>query len=58
MFDDYVLYMVETLHSQERANDFLRALNGEQLSGTVLIDVYLAVMVTSTLYMIWSLNLV
>ncbi|XP_060081441.1 transcription factor RFX4-like [Ylistrum balloti] len=29
MFDDYVLYLVENIHSQERANDFLRVIKGE-----------------------------
>ena len=33
MFDEYVLYMVETLHSQERGNELLRALRGEQTLG-------------------------
>ncbi|CAC5390482.1 RFX4 [Mytilus coruscus] len=30
MFDDYVLYLVESLHSQERANEFLRIVKGEE----------------------------
>ncbi|KAJ8316181.1 hypothetical protein KUTeg_006195, partial [Tegillarca granosa] len=30
MFDDYVLYLVENLHSQERANDFIRIIKGEE----------------------------
>ncbi|XP_021366636.1 transcription factor RFX4-like [Mizuhopecten yessoensis] len=29
MFDDYVLYLVENLHSQERANDYLKIIKGE-----------------------------
>ncbi|XP_046343090.1 transcription factor RFX4-like isoform X1 [Haliotis rufescens] len=29
MFDDYVMYLVENLYCQERANDFLRAIKGE-----------------------------
>ena len=29
MFDDYVLYLVENLYSQERSRDFLRRINGE-----------------------------
>lgn len=33
MFDDYVLYLVETLHSQERASDLLRVIKGEQAPG-------------------------
>ncbi|KAK3581014.1 hypothetical protein CHS0354_013908 [Potamilus streckersoni] len=30
MFDDYVLYLVESLHSQERHQEFLRAVKGEE----------------------------
>lgn len=33
MFDEYVLYMVETLHCQERGNELLRAVRGEQTLG-------------------------
>ena len=33
MFDEYVLYMVENLHSQERGNELLRAVRGEQSLG-------------------------
>ncbi|MEQ2309106.1 regulatory factor X, 4 (influences HLA class II expression), partial [Ameca splendens] len=29
MFDDYVLYLLESLHFQERANDLMRAMKGE-----------------------------
>ncbi|XP_005745974.1 transcription factor RFX4 isoform X1 [Pundamilia nyererei] len=29
MFDDYVLYLLESLHCQERANDLMRAMKGE-----------------------------
>ena len=29
MFDDYVLYLVENLYSQERSRDFLRRIKGE-----------------------------
>ena len=28
MFDDYVLYRIEALHSQERVSDFLRLVRG------------------------------
>ena len=34
MFDDYVLYLVENLHSQERAAELLRVIKGEQTHGT------------------------
>ncbi|KAF7240522.1 Transcription factor RFX4 [Varanus komodoensis] len=33
MFDDYVLYLLESLHCQERANELMRAMKGE--GGTV-----------------------
>ena len=33
MFDEYVLYMVENLHCQERGNELLRAVRGEQNLG-------------------------
>lgn len=29
MFDDYVLFLVENLYSQERSKDFLRHIKGE-----------------------------
>ncbi|XP_037539125.1 transcription factor RFX4 [Nematolebias whitei] len=29
MFDDYVLYLLESLHFQERANDLMKAMKGE-----------------------------
>ncbi|XP_033824675.1 transcription factor RFX4 isoform X1 [Periophthalmus magnuspinnatus] len=29
MFDDYVLYLMESLHCQERANDLMRAMKGD-----------------------------
>ena len=29
MFDDYVMYVMENLHSSERANDLLRSIKGE-----------------------------
>ena len=31
MFDDYVLYVMENLHSTERANDLLRSIKGESI---------------------------
>lgn len=33
MFDDYVLYLLESLHCQERANDLMRAMRGEGSTG-------------------------
>ncbi|XP_050417756.1 transcription factor RFX4 isoform X2 [Patella vulgata] len=35
MFDDYVLYLVESLHGQEKGNDFLRTIKGED-TGIIL----------------------
>ncbi|XP_041372844.1 transcription factor RFX4-like [Gigantopelta aegis] len=35
MFDDYVLYLVENIHNQERANEYLRLIRGEQTQGDV-----------------------
>ncbi|XP_072350431.1 transcription factor RFX4-like isoform X4 [Scyliorhinus torazame] len=34
-FDDYVLYLLESLHCQERANELMRAMKGEGSSGAV-----------------------
>ncbi|XP_070202500.1 transcription factor RFX4-like [Littorina saxatilis] len=33
MFDDYVLYRIEALHSQERMSDFMRIVRGVELEG-------------------------
>ena len=33
MFDDYVLYLLESLHSQERASELMRAMKGEGSTG-------------------------
>lgn len=33
MFDDYVLYLLESLHCQERANELMRAMKGEGTTG-------------------------
>lgn len=33
MFDDYVLYLLESLHCQERANELMRAMKGEGSPG-------------------------
>lgn len=33
MFDDYLLYVVETLHSQERAAELLRTIKGQASLG-------------------------
>lgn len=40
MFDDYVLYLVENLHSQERANDFMRIVKGDTKDGITFIVVF------------------
>ncbi|XP_070565302.1 regulatory factor X 4-like isoform X2 [Ptychodera flava] len=32
MFDEYVLYLVESLHMQERTNELMRQMKGEQLA--------------------------
>ncbi|XP_069760595.1 transcription factor RFX4 isoform X2 [Narcine bancroftii] len=34
-FDDYVLYLLESLHCQERANELMRAMKGEGCTGSV-----------------------
>lgn len=33
MFDDYVLYLLESLHCQERANDLMRAMKADGSTG-------------------------
>lgn len=33
MFDDYVLYLLESLHCQERASELMRAMKGEGSTG-------------------------
>lgn len=33
MFDDYVLYLLESLHCQERANELMQAMKGEGSTG-------------------------
>lgn len=33
MFDDYVLYLLESLHCQERANELMRAMRGDASAG-------------------------
>ncbi len=35
MFDDYVLYLLESLHCQERANELMRAMKGEGTPGEI-----------------------
>lgn len=34
MFDEYVLYTVENIHNQDKANDLLRAVRGDISLGT------------------------
>ncbi|XP_025100046.1 transcription factor RFX4-like [Pomacea canaliculata] len=41
MFDDYVLYRIEALHSQERALEFMRIVRGEDLPGDPSDDLIL-----------------
>lgn len=36
MFDDYVLYLLESLHCQERANDLMRAMKADGSTGETL----------------------
>uniref|UniRef100_A0A8C9UXD9 Regulatory factor X, 4 n=1 Tax=Scleropages formosus TaxID=113540 RepID=A0A8C9UXD9_SCLFO len=35
MFDDYVLYLLESLHCQERANELMKAMKGEGSTGAI-----------------------
>lgn len=35
MFDDYVLYLLESLHCQERANDLMRSMKGDGSTGEI-----------------------
>ncbi|XP_043944078.1 transcription factor RFX4 isoform X2 [Protopterus annectens] len=35
MFDDYVLYLLESLHCQERANELMRAMKDESNTGAI-----------------------
>lgn len=35
MFDDYVLYLLESLHCQERANELMRAMKAEGTPGEI-----------------------
>lgn len=37
MFDDYVLYLLESLHCQERANELMRAMKGEGSTGEFVL---------------------
>lgn len=38
MFDDYVLYLLESLHCQERANELMRAMKGEGSTGEFVLS--------------------
>ncbi|XP_072511925.1 transcription factor RFX4 isoform X4 [Notamacropus eugenii] len=42
MFDDYVLYLLESLHCQERANELMRAMKGEGSTAEVREEILLA----------------
>ncbi|KAL7982353.1 hypothetical protein Chor_009951, partial [Crotalus horridus] len=44
MFDDYVLYLLESLHCQERANELMRAMKG----GTGIVEVQEEITVAET----------
>ncbi|MBZ3877579.1 Transcription factor RFX4, partial [Sciurus carolinensis] len=41
MFDDYVLYLLESLHCQERANELMRAMKGEGSTAEVREEIIL-----------------
>ncbi|XP_069484358.1 transcription factor RFX4 isoform X3 [Ambystoma mexicanum] len=41
MFDDYVLYLLESLHCQERANELMRAMKGEGCTADIREDIVL-----------------
>lgn len=41
MFDDYVLYLLESLHCQERANELMRAMKGEGGTGKFSLTIAL-----------------
>ncbi|KAL2093453.1 hypothetical protein ACEWY4_010765 [Coilia grayii] len=41
MFDDYVLYLLESLHCQERANELMRAMKGEASTADRVEDMIL-----------------
>ncbi|XP_044535071.1 transcription factor RFX4 [Gracilinanus agilis] len=41
MFDDYVLYLLESLHCQERANELMRAMKGEGSTAEVREEILL-----------------
>nr|KAF6453690.1 regulatory factor X4 [Molossus molossus] len=41
MFDDYVLYLLESLHCQERANELMRAMKGEASTAEVQEEIIL-----------------
>ncbi|XP_041612246.1 transcription factor RFX4 isoform X2 [Vulpes lagopus] len=41
MFDDYVLYLLESLHCQERANELMRAMKGEGSAAEVREEIVL-----------------
>ncbi|KAG8438757.1 hypothetical protein GDO86_005086 [Hymenochirus boettgeri] len=47
MFDDYVLYLLESLHCQERANELMRAMKGEA-HGDLQDEIVLGVPANST----------
>ncbi|OXB83582.1 UNVERIFIED_CONTAM: hypothetical protein H355_011401 [Colinus virginianus] len=42
MFDDYVLYLLESLHCQERANELMRAMKGEGSTAEIREEIILS----------------
>ena len=60
MFDDYVLYVMENLHSTERANDLLRSIKGETLDCKCFgasVQVYDDNLVTDHLKNTWGISI-
>ena len=60
MFDDYVLYVMENLHSTERANDLLRSIKGETLDCKcfgAFVQVYDDNLVTNYLKNTWDIGI-
>lgn len=58
MFDDYVLYLLESLHCQERANELMRAMKGEGAPGKIHFLFYIVASLHShTAKARWNNNL-
>ena len=54
MFDDYVMFLVEALHSDERTVNLYRRIKGETLPGT-FIQFYI-ITAKSSIYYIYNLT--